>query len=79
MPTRPWNCQPAFARALADADHLRAEQCAQAWGFDRSHADWQQLIHDPQVQIVAITTPNHLHYPMAMAAIAAGKTVYCGR
>ncbi|RMN85596.1 Oxidoreductase [Pseudomonas cannabina] len=63
--------------ALADADHLRAEQCAQAWGFDRSHADWQQLIHDPQVQIVAITTPNHLHYPMAMAAIAAGKTVYC--
>ncbi|NAT59589.1 1-carboxy-3-chloro-3,4-dihydroxycyclo hexa-1,5-diene dehydrogenase [Pseudomonas syringae pv. actinidifoliorum] len=63
--------------ALADADSARAEQCAQAWGFDRSHADWQQLIDDPQVQIVAITTPNHLHFPMAMAAIAAGKAVYC--
>lgn len=63
--------------ALADADSARAEQCAQAWGFDRSHADWQQLIDDPRVQIVAITTPNHLHFPMAMAAIAAGKAVYC--
>ncbi|KPY38807.1 MULTISPECIES: Gfo/Idh/MocA family protein [Pseudomonas syringae group] len=63
--------------ALADADSVRAEQCAQAWGFDRSHADWQQLIDDPSVQIVAITTPNHLHFPMAMAAIAAGKAVYC--
>ncbi|MFJ4143120.1 Gfo/Idh/MocA family protein [Pseudomonas sp. NPDC089734] len=63
--------------ALADADSTRAEQCAQAWGFDRSHGDWQQLIDDPHVQIVAITTPNHLHYPMAMAAIAAGKAVYC--
>ncbi|MBA1228750.1 Gfo/Idh/MocA family oxidoreductase [Pseudomonas viridiflava] len=63
--------------ALADADATRAAQCAQAWGFDRSHADWQQLIEDPQVHIVAITTPNHLHFPMAMAAIAAGKAVYC--
>ncbi|MCF5387899.1 gfo/Idh/MocA family oxidoreductase [Pseudomonas syringae] len=63
--------------ALADADSARAEQCASAWGFDRSHADWQQLIDDPHVQIVAITTPNHLHFPMAMAAIAAGKAVYC--
>ncbi|WP_044312876.1 Gfo/Idh/MocA family protein [Pseudomonas syringae] len=63
--------------ALADADSARAEQCASAWGFDRSHADWQQLIDDPYVQIVAITTPNHLHFPMAMAAIAAGKAVYC--
>ncbi len=26
---------------------------------------------------MAITTPNHLHFPMAMAALAAGKAVYC--
>ncbi|MCV4267033.1 Gfo/Idh/MocA family protein [Pseudomonas capsici] len=67
---------PVHLAALADADSARAEQCAQAWGFERSHSDWQQLIDDPQVQVVAITTPNHLHFPMAMAAIAAGKAVY---
>lgn len=63
--------------ALADADAARAEQCARAWGFDHSHADWQQLISDPVVDLVAITTPNHLHFPMAMAALEAGKAVYC--
>lgn len=63
--------------ALADADVARAEQCADDWGFERVHGDWQPLINDPTVQVVAITTPNHLHYPLAMAALAAGKAVYC--
>jgi predicted dehydrogenase len=63
--------------ALADADAARAEQCAQSWGFDRSHAAWEQLISDADVDLVAITTPNHLHFPMAMAALEAGKAVYC--
>ena len=63
--------------ALADADAARAQQCADTWGFARSHADWQQLINDPEVGLVAITTPNHLHFPMAMAALEAGKAVYC--
>jgi predicted dehydrogenase len=63
--------------ALADADTERAQRCASAWGFAQAHGDWQALIDDPKVDVVAITTPNHLHYPMAMAAIAAGKAVYC--
>jgi predicted dehydrogenase len=63
--------------ALADADSQRAEHCANAWGFEKAHGDWQRLIDDPKVNVVAITTPNHLHYPMAMAALAAGKPVYC--
>lgn len=63
--------------ALADADANRAESCAATWGFTRSHATWQALIDDPQVGLVAITTPNQLHAPMALAALAAGKSVYC--
>ncbi|MCF5656102.1 Gfo/Idh/MocA family protein [Pseudomonas poae] len=63
--------------ALADADSERAARCAKAWGFAQAQGDWQALIDDPDVDVVAITTPNHLHYPMAMAAIAAGKAVYC--
>lgn len=63
--------------ALADADPARAKACATAWGFEQAHGDWQRLIDDPKVNLIAITTPNHLHYPMAMAALAAGKPVYC--
>ena len=59
--------------ALADADTERAQHCASSWGFDHAHGDWQALINDPKVDIVAITTPNHLHYPMAMARLPPAK------
>ncbi len=63
--------------AVADAEPARAMACASAWGFERGLDDWRALIDDPRVGLVAITTPNRLHYPMAMAALAAGKAVYC--
>lgn len=62
---------------LADAGEDRAEEAAKALGFKRSTGDWRTLIEAPEVEIVAITAPNVLHAPMALAAIAAGKTVYC--
>ncbi len=62
---------------LADATDDLARRGADALGFARFTADWQALIDDPEVGIVAITAPNLLHAPISMAAIAAGKTVYC--
>ncbi len=62
---------------LADAGHERAQAGARALGFSRSCGDWQDMVADPAIDIVAITAPNVLHEPMALAAIAAGKTVYC--
>jgi predicted dehydrogenase len=62
---------------LADATDEIAEVGARALGFARATSDWQALVTDDAVGIVAITAPNVLHEPMALAAIAAGKTVYC--
>lgn len=62
---------------LADINEAAAAKAASSLGFKRSTADWQALVRDPQVGIVAITTPNTLHKPMALAAIAQGKAVYC--
>ncbi len=62
---------------LADADAKRAATCAERWGFDAGTGDWQAVIADPRVEVVAITTPNHLHPEMALAALGAGKAVYC--
>lgn len=64
-------------RVLADATAAQAAQAAAALGFARSTGDWSELVADPGVDIVAITAPNVLHAPIAHAAIAAGKTVYC--
>lgn len=62
---------------LADVDASTAETAAGALGFRRSTGNWRDLLADPEVQVVDITTPNTLHREMALAAIAAGKHVYC--
>ena len=37
----------------------------------------QTLVNDPDIDLVDITAPTILHKPIALAAIAAGKPVYC--
>ncbi|WP_339115137.1 Gfo/Idh/MocA family oxidoreductase [Thioclava sp. GXIMD2076] len=62
---------------LADATETLAAKAAARFGFARSTGDWRQLVSDPEVDVVDITSPNALHHEMALAAIAAGKHVYC--
>ena len=62
---------------LVDASAARAGEAARQWGFARSGSDWRALVDDPAVSLVAIAAPNHLHRPIALAAAAAGKHVYC--
>ena len=62
---------------LVDASAEHAAVTARRWGFDRSGNDWRALVDDPAVNLVAIAAPNQLHRPIAMAAAAAGKHVYC--
>lgn len=63
--------------ALADIDANVARDAANGFGFSRATDDWRELVDDPAIDIVAITSPNFLHQDMAEAAIRAGKHVYC--
>ena len=63
--------------AVADATQALADKAATRFGATKAYDDWRALINDPQVDVVDITTPNTLHFDMAMAAIEAGKHVYC--
>jgi predicted dehydrogenase len=64
-------------RWLCDVDAERTQAKAEEFGFERWTTEWSELVSDPSVELVAITTPNHLHREMAVAALAAGKHVYC--
>ncbi len=69
--------RPLVLEMLADVDAPTASRAGLALGIDRTTGDWHALLADPAVDLVDITTPNTLHESMAMAAIAAGKPVYC--
>jgi predicted dehydrogenase len=64
-------------RTLADVSKPRAETAASALGFMQATGDWRTLVADPNIDVVDITAPNALHKEIALAAIAAGKHVYC--
>lgn len=55
----------------------KAAAMAEQFGFRRSTDDWRELLGDPKVDIVCVTTPNKLHAEMAIAALQAGKHVHC--
>jgi predicted dehydrogenase len=71
LPARP------VLEIVGDANEDLARRAAAALGFARSAGDWRAAVADPAVALVDITTPNSLHEPIAMAAMAAGKHVYC--
>jgi predicted dehydrogenase len=62
---------------LAEANRELAQAAASRFGFAHATADWRAMVDDPEIDVVDITTPNSLHFDMAMAAIRAGKHVYC--
>jgi predicted dehydrogenase len=62
---------------LCDQPADKAEAMAAQFGFERATDDWRALVADPDVDVVAITTPNKLHAEMAIAALEAGKHVHC--
>lgn len=62
---------------IADVDGTLAAKAAHQYGFARSCGNWKDMIADPKIDVISITTPNTLHKEMALAAIAAGKHVHC--
>jgi predicted dehydrogenase len=80
-----WRAAPAIfglpvtpaLHMLADVDQPTARRAAAALGFAQGTGDWRELVESPDIDLVDITTPNAWHKPMALAAIAAGKPVYC--
>ena len=53
-----------------------SERSARNLGL-KAYRDFEEILADKKVQAVHIATPNRLHYPMAKAALNAGKHVLC--
>ncbi len=66
------NLRGAAARTQGTAD-----QAVQQGGFEYGTTDYQELMDDPEINLIDICTPNNLHYPIFKTALGAGKHIYC--
>jgi predicted dehydrogenase len=68
---------PAYPvrKTIVDVNDAVAAEAAVRFGFEKSSGDWRSVIDDPEIDIIDIATPNHLHAEIAIAAAAAGKHI----
>ncbi len=65
--------------ALCDVDMSILESAGQSFPSARRYQDWRELLEKEadKIDSVNVTVPDHMHAAIAMAAIRAGKHVYC--
>ncbi len=70
-------CRDVKVSALCDADAGTLEKARQQTGVSVVSTRYEDIVSRDDVQAVIIATPNFLHKPIALAAMAAGKHVLC--
>lgn len=50
---------------------------AQRWGWEETTTDWREAVDRDDIDIVDVSTPTALHHDIAVAALNAGKHVFC--
>ncbi len=61
--------------AVADSSPGRAEKRKAEWGCKKAYTDYREMLADRDVDAVEILLPHHLHLPVAVEALKAGKHV----
>jgi len=64
-------------RAICDLDPDRLAQVQRESGVERACLDYRELLDDPELDLVVVATPDHLHREHTVAALQAGKHVLC--
>ncbi|MBL6724672.1 MAG: Gfo/Idh/MocA family oxidoreductase, partial [Rubripirellula sp.] len=55
----------------------KSEQAARHLGLPRAYRNLDEILKDPQVDAVHLTSPNRFHFEQAIKTIEAGKHVLC--
>ncbi|MFB0522436.1 MAG: bi-domain-containing oxidoreductase, partial [Candidatus Bathyarchaeia archaeon] len=63
-------------RAIATTSAINAKHTASKFKAEYCTTDYREVLEDETVDLVVITTPHNLHYPMIMDAAEAGKAIY---
>ena len=70
-------CADSEVVVIASRDPDRAAQAALRLGIACAYGSYEALLADPDIDAVYNPLPNHLHVPLTLAAMRAGKHVLC--
>jgi hypothetical protein len=70
-------CRWSRVVAIASRDPMKARQAADVLGLESAYGSYEELLADPDVEVVYNPLPNHLHVPWSIRAADAGKHVLC--
>jgi predicted dehydrogenase len=59
--------------AVCDLDRALTQRVVQQFDVDRQYTEYEQMLEDPDVQIIVVATPDHVHGQHAIMALEAGK------
>jgi predicted dehydrogenase len=63
--------------AIASRDLAKAQAAASKLGIAKAYGSYEALLADPEVEAIYNPLPNHLHVPVSIQALQAGKHVLC--
>lgn len=62
---------------VASRDIGKAQQFAEEFGIPRAYGSYEEMVKDPEVQLVYVATPHSHHYEHAKLCLEHGKHVFC--
>lgn len=67
----------AEVAAIADPNAAAAERCAKKYGVAKTYSSCEEMLAQERLDAISVVTPNRFHAPIALAALKAGKHVFC--
>ena len=61
--------------AVASRSLENAETFAKEWGYEKAYGSYEEMLADPEVELVYVASPHSYHYEHAKMCIEAGKHV----
>ncbi len=71
------HCTRAELTAIASRSLERAQDAATRFGMPHAYGSYEELLANPDVDVIYNPLPNHLHVPWSIKAAEAGKHVLC--
>jgi len=67
----------AEAYAVASRDLKKAEAFAEQWGFEKAYGSYEEMLRNPEVELVYVATPHSHHAEHVKLCLDHGKHVLC--